>query len=182
MKDFTRTIAAGAGSDFAVTGDFIHMKASTAIVNVEINGDITDMKEGDARRSERPYESFRITNPTGADVQITVTAGFGDFTRFVLTGDVTVTSGQTLVSSTDVSLPAGATVLVKAVNATRKEIIVASLDTNVETLRVGDSAAATGRGYPLPPAGAVSLTTTAAVYVFNPGAAAQTVAVLEVNE
>jgi hypothetical protein len=56
-------------------------------------------------------------------------------------------------------------------------LYITNLLGNPETLRIGDAAAAAARGTPLTPGDTMTIETTEAVYAWNPGGAAQDIAV-----
>jgi hypothetical protein len=94
----------------------------------------------------------------------------------------TVTPGNTIGAGGDVALPAGvggATTLVSAADATALTVLLKADIANTETIRVGGAGVGAAGGYPLEPGESVSLSTTAAIWAYNPSAvAAQNIHVL----
>lgn len=128
------------------------------------------------------FGSVEVLSATNQDVEIAVSRVPVFFDR--LTGTITTTqaSGATVDSVADVSLAAAATTLISAADSNRRELMVANLASNTQTLRIGDSGAAAANGIPLAPGSVITLTSQAAVYGYNPGAAAQLVAVMSMKD
>lgn len=99
-------------------------------------------------------------------VSVTGTASFAEAPSSAITGTVA-----------DVSVVAGGNSAIAA-NTNRRRITIQALSTNTGNLRVS-TVATTGRGLELQPGQAVELKTTAAFFVTNAGAAAQSYTVLE---
>jgi hypothetical protein len=102
----------------------------------------------------------------------------------VMAGSISasVTPGSQLDSAADVSIDTVTTALVSAANSNRKDLVIANLAANLSTMRIGDAGAGAANGIELAPGAAVTLTTAAAVYAYNPGASAESLAVLEINQ
>jgi len=88
---------------------------------------------------------------------------------------VSAASGN-LATVADNSIAAGAQEQLVAADATRREVIISNLDT-AATFRVGDVNAGVARGIPLAPGQTLILETTSAVYAYNTGGAAASLAV-----
>lgn len=128
------------------------------------------------------FGSVDVLSATNQSVEIAVSRVPVFFDR--LTGTITTTqaSGATIDSVADVSLVATATTLISAADSNRRELMVTNLASNTQTLRIGDSGAAAANGIPLAPGSVITLTSQAAVYGYNPGAAAQLVAVMSMKD
>lgn len=95
----------------------------------------------------------------------------------------TVEPGNTIETSTDVSIAATSTAIVFAGDPDTRAVIVTSLETNTDVIRVGAAGAVgAARGHPLYPGDSVTLATDAEVRAYNTGAGAQSVAVLAVKK
>jgi len=70
-----------------------------------------------------------------------------------------------------------ATTQILAANAARRVAYITNLLGNVQTLRVGDAAAAAARGTPLAPGDTITIETTEAIYAYKPVAGNENVAV-----
>lgn len=88
--------------------------------------------------------------------------------------------GGELRAHPDVSCPAGATTLLLAANAQRREVVLGSLAGNTVAFRIGNSSAAAATGMVLNAGDAMVLSVQSAVYAYNPHTAAQSVFVAEV--
>lgn len=138
--------------------------------------------------SDPDFQQVDLINDTGAAIDVSLAMGFGEFRdrRFSFSGVLDVSAVQvkaaTLPDTADVSLVATATTIIKAINLNRREIIIANLPTNTQTMRIGASTAGAARGIPLQPGQSITLAATAAVYGYNPGGSAESVAVVEVED
>jgi len=94
---------------------------------------------------------------------------------------VEVAAHSTLVTTADDSIAANTTEQVLAINLDRKEAIITNLYANTDSVRVGDSSTGATRGVELSPGQSITLQVTAAIYVHNTKASAQSVAILEVE-
>ena len=95
---------------------------------------------------------------------------------------VTLAKATGFSSATDISLLPTATTLIAPADATRREIFIKNLSTNTQTFRIGDSGAGATDGFPLEPGDGLVITTTGAVYGYNPGAGAESVAVIATTD
>lgn len=133
------------------------------------------------------YSSIFITNTaqSGAYIHILYTTDASQqirvFNADQSAGEVNIITPDGYESIADVTLAAGATNQIVAGDADRVELILTNLD-GAETLRIGDTNAAAARGTPLPPGGNIILTTTAAVYGYNPGAGGVDVAITQTTQ
>jgi hypothetical protein len=88
------------------------------------------------------------------------------------TVDTSLVSPTTIPSQADVSCAATSTTLVLAANSSRQDAIISNLVAGGAIVRCGDSSVGASRGIEIPVGGSVVLTTTAAIYVYNPSASA----------
>jgi hypothetical protein len=184
MKTFIYTILNGAEVQIQQPGVFVYLKSSAAelIVTDNVNGFDVPMSQGDNLRVKKQFTALQLKNNSGANITATVVIGDvgEDFTKSPPTSLTVAVSGA-IDTLADVALAAASTTLIAAANLSRKEIIISSLITNAQILRIGDVGAGAANGIPLPPGATITIDCTAAVYGFNPGAAVETVAVMEVN-
>lgn len=135
----------------------------------------------------RPGEEFqgiKVSSSDGSAQTVKIGISDDEIGYQVMAGSINaiITSASGIDSQADVSITAESTVQLVAANTDRREIIIANLSTNTQTMRVGDSGAGTANGLPLPPGGSMVLTTSAAVYAYNPHATtAESLAVMEIN-
>ncbi len=94
----------------------------------------------------------------------------------------TVSPGNTVETVADVSIPATSAGIVFAGDPDTRAVIVTSLETNADVIRVGEGAVGATRGHPLYPGDSVTLAANAEVRAYNTSASAQSVAVLAVKD
>ena len=129
-------------------------------------------------------------------VQVIANVG-GDTPKFIVSDDeagidaaivslgapITVQKETKVQTLPDVVLGAAGVTAVVAADATRDTLMISNLAANPQKIRVGDPAnVGAARGAEVLPGETITLRTTAAVSAFNPGAAAQNVAVLTIND
>ena len=109
---------------------------------------------------EKDVKNIQIVNPSLAFNQINVTKA----------GNIN--------SVADVAMGPGAQTLLNAANPARRIIYITNLVGNIATIRVGGGMVAANRETPVAPGDTITIETTAAVRGWNPGGAAQNVAVM----
>lgn len=180
------SVAAGEAVDLAITGRFFAVISANINFKIGFDDDALQFCTQGLTPFMEPGEVFtrvRIDNTAGAStLTLTYAYGSGDVrdSRATLAGNIDLSKAATLTSTADVSIAAATTVQVLAANTARREAIITNLAANAETMRVGDSNAGAARGVELPPGATIVLTTTAAIHAYNPGAGAESLAVLEV--
>ena len=95
---------------------------------------------------------------------------------------VTVTKATDYHAHSDVTLVAAATTLIDAADATRRTIIVQSLPSNTQDIRVGSAVAGATRGILLQPGDIITIDCTDAVYGYTAAGADQTVALNVIHD
>lgn len=169
-------------------GNYLRVEAASSSFYVRMaNRAYVEIDKGIEIIAPEKWDQLEFENKTGAEITVTVVIGITDnfqMRSFRVVGDVTaeVSSGATLNSLPDVSCAAGAATQLVAAVATRKEVIISNLSTNTQTMRVGDSGAEVANGHPLAPGASVVFTSSDAVYAYNPGGAAESLAVVEVSQ
>lgn len=149
--------------------DFLRLHASTGALRVIAEGRITTLVEGQAVSYKTPREGVEIENLSGAEITATFKVGHDAVVSDSnLAGNVDVSKATTLSDQADGSLAAGGTDTIAA-DSTRRACIISANPNNVETLRVSFTGGA--RGAFLVPGGSVTINSTAAIKVYNPGAA-----------
>jgi len=168
------------------TGDFVRCLASSAAFEIAYDGAPAFIMEaglGFRLPLGRAYTGLRLVNPSGAPVTLQLALGYGDIqdSRIGVVGNLPTmaVSPNTLTSAADVSVAATTTAMIAAANPGRAEIILQNL--GLGDMRIGDSAAAAGRGVLLAGGGTLTLTTTAAVYAYNASAGPADLSVLEIE-
>lgn len=186
MKPYSIKIPAAGSVEIAVGAGADYVRAQVAPVDLVVRVLDTDeqitLSEGDDAVLSG-FSRVEFSHAAGADQAFTVLIGRGTRSSSArVSGNVSISKPSTLASTADVVLAASAQTLIKAANATRREIIIKSLSENLVAIRVGENAAAAARGHELMPGESITLTTTAAVYAWNLRTVAQSVSVVEVSD
>lgn len=84
--------------------------------------------------------------------------------------NISVIKPTTVSTVADVAIAAGATQLISAADATRKEILISNFGTNANVIRVGDVNTGAARGIEVGIGQTVNLTVTGAIYAYCVGA------------
>lgn len=186
MEKFGRTyqphvLADGAQMEFPFRGNFVRMVTSTGLLKLGLDdGPMVAFPSGGKWKPMGDFSKVRIQNDTGGSVSFTIALAYGEFDidEVRLAGGVMLLGGVALAPTADVTLAPTAATLVKAANASRKEILITNLSTTV-TLRVSGAAVGAAAGTPVGPGQTITLETQAAVHAYNPDAGAVDVAVNE---
>ena len=182
MREIDRIIPASGHQDIAVTGDFIYLHTANLPLQIEVDGQIITMRQGDKRTVAGGFPHFGVDNKNASNVTAVFIVGSGDYSRQAITGNIAVSPPTNLQTVADVSLLASDTSLVIAANSNRNHVLITNLAGNAETIRVGDANAGAARGQPVVAGATAEINCTGAIYAHNPGTAAQSVAILEVLE
>lgn len=126
----------------------------------------------------RVFSQVMIESATNQTIQVVSSSVLISYDRLTGVVDTLPTAGTTLDSVADVSLTAGATTQIQAADSSRLGIIVTNLPGNVNTFRIGDSGAGASNGVPLAPGESLTIHSQGAVYGYNPGGTAESIAVL----
>jgi hypothetical protein len=168
-------IAAGATVGVEKQSGFLSCLNATAAFKIKFdNSSFSDFEAGLTYTPKNGFSRVDIYNPT--DQEIVVRLGFGKGS--INDARVTISAGQDLntqerrpdVFSTGPAIVCvkGLCTLVAAENANRKELVIVSpLEADALIYIGGNSATAQGEGLPCAPGQALTLHTTAAVYVRN---------------
>jgi len=185
-RDYTVTVPANSGVDLNVTGNFYSVISTTAAtLRVGLNdGGLAVAKKATKRYvpAGEEFQVVRIENVTAAPMTVVMEIGYGDYLdgEIQIGGQVVVGGGDTLADQADVTVAATTTAQVLAANTARTEAWISNLSGAV-TLRWGTSAAAAARGIPVAPGATVIISSSAAIYVYNPSASGVDVARLEIE-
>ena len=185
MRDYDFSIAPGETERRAVVGRFIRVKSASAEIRVQAeNKDgriVADLSANEGLRFAVPerFEQIRVTNNGAATVAAVLTVGFGEVDDSSVSGALSVSKSSGVRTTADQSIAAAGSYTVAA-DTSRREVLVQALAANTDALRVGDASTSAGQGLELQPGQTATLETSGAVVIYNPSAAAQSVAVLEV--
>ena len=128
------------------------------------------------------FKAIRLRNPSGASITVKIAAGFGDLidSETQVSGFISLTVPSGLPSTPDVSINAASTIQVLAVNLNRKEAMISNLATNTQTMRISDSFTGAAQGTPVAPGQTITIEATAAIWAYNPGGVAESLAAVEI--
>jgi acyl-coenzyme A thioesterase PaaI-like protein len=187
MLEHNITVAAGQTRHISARGRVVYVESSTGPLKIRSNSGVINvtLKQGQgANEGDEYFSSLEVVNEGAASVTASVIVSSVEFIdkRIVGEVDANTLSGSVIASSADVLCTAAAVTQVVTASAGRKEIIISSLSTNAQTMRVGDVGAGATNGLPVSPGASVVLTTSAAVYVYNPAGADGYLAIMEVSQ
>lgn len=184
---YTVTVAANTDLPIHTAGEYVACTAASAAFLLRLDNNAFNAFEAGFKLrmpEEETFETVWLRNEGGAAVTVTLIVGYGDFAdnRLTVSGAIDVSKSTVLDSLADDSIAATSTELIAAADANRRELIVTNLPTNSQTFRIGDSGAGAANGVPLVPGASLILSTTAAVYAYNPGASAESLSVVSVED
>lgn len=182
------TIANGVEHPIEKGGNFIRVRQSDQTFTILLDDDVelkAEQNDVFQLTDDDEFKSLAVINDSGANLTFQLEIGYGE----VKTNNVSISGTlkaalqghSTLSSAADDSIAATSTELVLASNTNRKEALITNLSSNAGNIRVGDSNAGASRGVEVSPGQTVTLSTTAAIYVYNEGTSAQSVGLLEVE-
>lgn len=128
-----------------------------------------------------PFSRIYVSHPAQAGETLTLFYAVEELSKIEIENpslrftEIDLTKATVLDSVADVTLAATATTQILPANAARRSAIIGNLISNVQVLRIGDAAAAAGRGQELAPGESITIETTEAIYGYNPGGAGQDV-------
>lgn len=177
------TIPAGEFVQIPTPGDFVTCLTASAAFKLSFDsGPQNDFENGLTVRPRVAFRGVALHNPSGADIAVRLGIGRGDFAdnRFIPAEAIGVKpkSPDTLQTGAPVSVGAGATVALDGADTARVEIAIRNLSTS-ERIWVQGPDETGAEGWPLDAKEGVILTTTAAVSIYNPNAAAIDVATFQ---
>lgn len=173
MDDYNLALSAGVEQSREVNGDFFHVVSATN--DIEVRFDDGKWMTRARGMGGRVYYS-RISVRSATSQNIVLSLGFGYATDSRATVNATITApvqpAAFNIPLTDVSVGAGAQVLLEAAVATRLELVVGVASTEANGVRIGDNTVAANKGALVEPGQQVAFASNAALYAFNPGAGA----------
>lgn len=177
MKEINISVAAGTTQPVNMQGGVINVKASTGALKFKGQGFEVRLTAGQGIRIKQGFDDFNVENESAGIITATLVIGTGDFTDNSLPDMNLAKSGNASDQVDESIAAAGAYTL--AANSARREALISNLSTNSAAVRVGPNAAV-NRGTELLPGSTGTFTTTAALTIYNTGAGAQSVAIVEV--
>ncbi len=131
---------------------------------------------------------IQVFNDSGGAITFELAYGTADvfddrtfLTSVTISGEVTPSRPSTIVTATDISATAGASSLIWAAEATRREIMLGVPSSATLPLRFGDGNVAAARGIEVQPGSTLTLAVTSSVYCWNPNAAAVAVSRMDLR-
>lgn len=187
-QEMTYTIPAGNRQEVFQVFNYFRVISQTASSTLAIrlgqNGIETPFTgQGIGIQCEDVFSRITLINNGASALTITLGLAYGSISddRLNVSGTVSTSpvAPATFSTSADVSVSATATTQVLAANTSRKEAFISNRAANGTVVRVGDSGSGAADGIELASGGTLILSTTAAIYVFNPTGAAITIGVGE---
>lgn len=183
MRDYKFTLAAGQERSLNVEGDWFHVLEADGTIKIRFD-DGVQINRGQGQGGSRSYKRVNVQSSTAQTV--TLSLGYGVETDARATVDATINTtiapSNTINPKAEVTIGAGATVLLINANVNRKELRIGVKSSEANGVYIGDNtvgAAAPG-GYV--EEGAIEyIATESAVYGYNAGATSIVVNVLELE-
>lgn len=176
MKTIQETFAVGVPKTFMLSGHGFVLISTTAGVDVEFLGaygrgleKAENMRSFRVKHEER-FNGVKITSAANQTVKFAITEYEADV--FAIEGDIqaSIIPGSIFTGITDVTLTASTPTQIIASNTDRKKVIINSINSNVNIIRVGDSGVSASKGFELYPGETREIETTAAIYGYTSGA------------
>lgn len=183
MRDYKFTLAAGQERDLNVEGDWFHVLEASGVIGIKFDQGVRiDRSEGQG--GSRLYEKVSVYSPIAQTV--TLSLGYGQETDARATVNATINTTiaptDTVTPFAEVTILAGATTLLAAANANRKELRIGVKSTEANGVYIGNIGvgAVTQGGY-IEEGSVEYVGSEAAIYGYNPGAGSITVNVLSLE-
>jgi len=172
LRDFTRTIGAGEERTINVEGDYYHVVSASSDVMLSFDDGAYITRSKGMGGNVEPYKIMKIKSIAAQTVVVALGSGSLSDSRATFGGvlNVTVEPSNLNTPLAEISIGAGATVLLAAADATRKELRVGVRSNQPDGVYVGDIAtgAVTQGGFI--EAGSVDyISSEAAIYAYNDG-------------
>lgn len=183
MRDYKFTLLAGQERDLNVEGDWFHVLDANGTIGIRFDQGVR-IERQEGQGGSRLYEKVSVYSSTAQTV--TLSLGYGQETdaraSINATINTTIEPSDTLNPLAEVSIGAGATVLLSAANANRKELRIGVKSSEANGVYIGDigTGAVTPGGY-IEEGSVEYVGTEAAVYGYNSGAGSIDVNVLELE-
>ncbi|MEY8798944.1 hypothetical protein AB9K35_01250 [Leisingera sp. XS_AS12] len=179
----TWKIGAGESLEIARAAEFLVCLEASAPFKITFDhGTKTNFEAGLSFKVPGGFSHVRIENPGASEISVRLGFGRGDLrdARLVLDGAVHTESisAPVFLAPGPVSIAAGAVSQLVTDDLERRELAIKNTD-ETETIWVKDQSDVGASGWPLGPSEGLVLTTSAAVYAFNPSASSVSVAIFE---
>lgn len=182
----TWTVPANGFLSVARSAEFLICLEATAPFKITFdNGAQTNFEQGLTYRVQDQFHQIRLYNPNNQDISVRLGFGRGDITdaRLVVSGSVEVeTTAPGVIDTLDVlSLGGLSSSLVFGADLRRQEMVLRNLSDTHDIWLRGDSNTVAG-GHQVKPGEGAVLTTSAAIYAFNPNAVAVEISGLSIRK
>ncbi len=182
----TWEVPAGGFLEVARSADFlVCLEASSPFKIAFDQSPETNFEAGLSFHVPMGFHRIRLRNPNAGAISVRLGFGRGDLrdARLVLEGSIQTApqSPEQFEANGPVTIAAGAAVQLAGADLSRREIAVKNLNSS-ETIWIKGEGVAGASGWPLAPFEGAVLTTTAAVFAYNPAAGSVDVATFETKE
>lgn len=184
-RDFALTFGGAGIQEVRAEGRYLYVLATPSadcFFELDRSGEL-ERGAGQAIFDADGFSIVRVRSTVAQTVKFSVSldAQADARSNVALNVSATVAPGADFDNGGDVAVPATSSAQVLAADANRLSALIINPPTNTETVRVGISGVAAASGIPLAPGESVELALTAAIFVYNPGAAPQTVSAAAVR-
>ena len=184
-REFSLTFGGAGEQEIKARGRYLRLyDTPSAAVYVSVGGGSEVLRQaGQSVNVSGHFDRFRIRSTVAQTVRVAISDVPQDDNAqsVAVSVSATISPGATLTAGGDVSCLSAVSTQVAAANLSRKSIIIANLTSNTDPVRVGGVGVTATGGYELLPGDSIELAVTSAVYVYNTGAGAQSVNVLEIQ-
>lgn len=183
LRDYKLALDAGIPQTLNVQGDYYHVLVATSDVTIKFDEGAA-LTRSVGQGGEQDYS--RVTIVSTVNQSVVVSLGYGSLSdsrsNVSATINTTIAPSNKLNPKAEIVIGAGATVLLAAANANRKELRIGVKSTEANGVYIGDisAGAATPGGY-IEEGSVEYVNCEAAVYGYNAGAGAITVNVLDLE-
>lgn len=183
MRDYKFTLAAGQERSLNVQGNWFHVLDAVGTVGIRFDeGVLIERSQGQG--GSRSYSRVLVSSPIAQTVILSLGVGQETDARASFTGTVntTIEPSNTILPKAEVTIAAGATVILAAANANRKELRLGVKSSEANGVYIGNVSvgALTPGGY-IEEGSVEYVGTEAAVYGYNAGAVSIEVNVLDLE-
>ncbi len=185
-RDLEHTFTGAGTVRHGISGRYMRvLEAPSGPVYIRLDGG-SELKRvaGQSIGLASPFSSIAIRSAVAQTVLFTISDTPQDDNQTAITATInaTITAGDTITTTADVSVAGVTASQVLAGRADRVSVIVKNLSGNSDPIRVGESGTGAARGHELMPGESISLDVTAAIYVYNSKATAQSVSIIEIRD
>ncbi|HET8882613.1 MAG TPA: hypothetical protein VFM56_10605 [Solimonas sp.] len=182
-RDYRMSLAAGIGFTITAPGDYFQVLKSSAEVKLQFDDDVP-IARSQGQGGPASYSRVIVSSATD-QATVVIALGYTDGrtpidSRATFDGTVNVSTDLPTVQQPieDVTIAAGASASLAAVDATRTALVIRMPDDATGDIRVGDSSVAANKGLRLGAGDAASISGGAAIYAYNTSADPVTVSLL----